>query len=306
MKYLLIIVSLLLISTTAISQSVKEIIVSHYNRDNELISKKASYYDIDGLLMTEVENSFVFDESKTITHFLYDSIGNLKKETVKSQKAYQDSSMDKQWSESKTLTEKDYYYDKNNQISTIKQFSKECNFDTCNTVHYLYEGVSIKREYITNVCNMEYLSRIVDYTYDNKDSLVLEKAVFMNDTADVIYSVQYSYDNDKNEMIRENYAQYYDSIYLSEKTVSTIEYLDEKNIKRISFVKSGTEVDYNIDNSNERGKYLDNTFINYNTLEKKEFEYDQKNRITQINFYDNLDTLDLKLVWYLKFEYKYY
>lgn len=290
-------------------QIIKEKAERLFDNNRRLIEKTEEYYNESGKLVKSVRTDYRSNESITITNYLYNGGGQLVKEIFSGLRSYKDSSNKIHWLDTSIVSITDFIYNLSGQIKFEKEYSFQCNFDTCNITEFFYDGKLLTKKFCRNDCSLKRLNYNypIYYEYKKNDSLILEKALEPTDTTKIWYLHSYNYDFLPDKFIYEKYYRKDDSLQLDNRTVTKTEYLTDGRKSRVTYLEKA--LSYEEFNYYKNGQLKSQVSIrNGRPIWKIVYKYDKKNNIIRLETYDenNNKRNNLKLYYYQIYEYKYY
>lgn len=280
-----------------------------FNSKKDLIRKTEEYYNLHGRITKSVTTDYRSKISVTITDYFYNESGKLAKEIFSGLHTYHDSMGKIHWTDTIIIYIKTVTYNSKGQAFLEKEYSFQCNLDTCDITEFFYEGNLLIKKFCTNDCSMKRLgyNYPIYYKYDSNDSLILEQAFGPIDTTKIWYSHIYDYSQLPDKFIYEKFNRKDDSLHLDTRTVTKTEYLSNGNISRVTYLeKSLSFVEFDYYNSGQLKSQV--SIRNGRPIWKLVYKYDKRNNVVRIETYDeNKDKKNkLKLYYYQTYHYKYY
>lgn len=280
-----------------------------YDNKKHLLEKTEESYDLAGHLIKSITTEYRNNVSVTITNYIYNESGKLSKEIFSGIRSYQDSLGKTQWTDTSIISVITFTYNSKGQIILEKEYSFQCDLDTCDITEFLYDGKLLTKKYCTNDCSMKRLAYNypIYYKYDRNDSLILEQAWGPTDTTKIWYAHTYDYSHLPDKYIYQIFYRKDDSLQLENRTVTKTEYLPNGRKSKIIYLEKTL--------SYELFKYYKNgnlksqiTFRNGKPIWKLVYKYDRQNNVVKIETYDESGEKDnkLKLYYYQTYEYVYY
>jgi antitoxin component YwqK of YwqJK toxin-antitoxin module len=280
-----------------------------FDNKKNLIEKTEESYNLVGILTKSVTTDYRNNVSVTITNYYYNEAGKLAKEIFSGLHSYQDSIGKTHWTDTSIISITTFTYNSKGQIILEKEYSFQCNMDTCDITEFYYEGKLLTKKYCTNDCSMKQLgyNYPIYYKYDSNDSLILEQAWGPIDTTKIWYAHIHDYSQLPDKFIYEKFYRKGDSLHLDDRTVTKTEYLSDGKKSRVTYLEknlSYEEFDYY-----KNGQLKSQVSIrNGRPIWKLVYKYDKRNNVVRIETYD--DSKDkknkLKLYYYQTYDYKYY
>lgn len=290
-------------------QTLKEKVEMLFDKNNSLIEKTQEFYNKNGQVIKSVNSDYKENESISITDYNYNEKGQLVKEIFSGLRSYIDSSKIIRWTDTSIISVTHFIYNLSGQIQFKKEYSFQCNLDTCDITEFFYEGKLLTKKFCTNDCSMKRLNcnYPIYYKYDKKDSLILEQALGPTDTTKIWYTHSYNYSFLPDKYIYEEFYRKNDSLRLENRTVTKTEYLQDGRISKVTFIEKTS--------SFEDFEYYRNGLLksqvsirNGRPTWKLVYKYDKQNNIVRLETFDENKDKDnkLKLYYYQSYEYKFY
>lgn len=306
-------ISLILIGLfiQAKGQTIKKKVETLFDNNRNLLEKTEESYNINGLLTKSVYTTYKQDKSITITNYLYNKSGQLIKEDFYGLDSYRDSTKKTYWTDTSIIYIKTYTNDTVGRVLNEKEYSFQCNLDTCDMTMYFYEREKLIKKYCILNCTSTglYNSYPIYYKYDINDSLILEQAMEPKDTTKVWYANSYDYSSLPDKYIYQRFYRKDDTLQLDSRTVIRNEYLpDGKKSKTIYLEK---KADYIFFQYYKNGLLKSQSYVSNGIICRKwTYSYNKEGKIVKYKNYDNnrIKAKDkkLKLYYYQKTTYDYY
>ncbi len=280
-----------------------------FDNNKNLLEKTEESYSSAGQLTKSVTTDNRNNLSVTITDYFYNESGKLAKEIFSGLRSYQDSTGKTHWADTNIISITIFTYNSNGQTILEKEYSFQCDLDTCDITEFFYEGNLLTKKYCTNDCSMKRLgyNYPIYYKYDSNDSLILEQAWGPTNTAKIWYAHSYDYSSYPEKYTYQRFYRKDDSLQLEDRTVTKSEYLKNGKKSRIIYLEKNSSYELFEYYKNENLK-SQISVRNGKPILKLAYKYDKQNNVVRIETYDeNRDNNNkLKLYYFQTYDYIYY
>lgn len=294
---------------SATGQTLREKTEKLFDMNKGLIEQNVEFYNLKGQKVKSITTDYKNSLSITILDYIYNESGKLSKEIFSGLRSNQDSIGKTNWTDTSIISITEFTYNEKGQKTLKKEYSFQCNLDTCDITEFFYEGKFLTKIYCRNDCSMKRLgyNYPIYFKYDSNDSLILEQFWGPTDTTKVWYAHTYDYSHLPDELIDQRFYRKDDSLQLENRTVTKTEYLPDGRKSKIIYLEKSQ--------SYELFKYYKNlnlktqiTFRNGKPIRKLVYKYDKQNRIVRIDTYDESkeNNNKLRLYYYQTYDYLYY
>lgn len=280
-----------------------------YDNKKNLLEKTVESFDLAGRSTKSITTDYRNNVSVTIIDYYYDESGKLTKEIFSGLHSYKDTLGKTHWSDTSIISITTFTYNSKGQTILEKDYSFQCDMDTCDVTEFFYEGNLLVKKYCTSNCSLKRhgYNYPIYYKYDSNDSLILEQAWGPTDTTKVWYAQTYDYSSFPDKYIYQRFYRKDDSLHLENRTVTKTEYLPDGRRSKIIFLEktlSYDQFDY-YKNGNLKSQLL---VRNGKAIWKLVYQYDKRKNVARIETYDESEDKNnkLKLKYYQTYDYEYY
>lgn len=280
-----------------------------FDNNKNLLEKTEESYSSAGQLTKSVTTDYRYNLSVTITDYFYNESGKLAKEIFSGLRSYQDSTGKTHWTDTSIISITVFTYNEKGQTTLKKEYSFQCDLDTCDITEFFYEGNLLTKKYSTNDCSMKRLgyNYPIYYKYDSNDSLILEQAWGPTDTTKIWYTHSYDYSSYPEKYTYQRFYRKDDSLQLEDRTVTKTEYLKNGKKSRIIYLEKNSS--YELFEYYKNGNLKSQISVrNGKPIWNLAYKYDKQNNVVRIETYDeNKDNNNkLKLYYFQTYDYIYY
>lgn len=280
-----------------------------FDSKKNLIEKTVESYNTSGRITKSVITNYRSNVSVTIKDYFYNESGKLAKEIFSGLRSYQDSTGKTYWTDTIIISITNFTYNSKGQIILEKEYSFQCDLDTCDITEFFYEGNLLTKKYCTNDCSMKRLdyNYPIYYKYDSNDSLILKQAREPTDTTKVWYAYSYDYSLFPEKYIYQRFYRKDDSLQLEVRSVIKTEYLKDGKKSRIIYLEWTSA--YELFEYDKNGNLSSQISVrNGKPIRELAYKYDKQNNVVRIETYEeNKDKNNkLKLDYYQTYDYEYY
>ena len=297
------------LSGHVVGQPLREKTEKLFDMNKVLIEQTTEFYNVEGQKIKSITTSYRNGSSITILDYTYNASGKLSKEIFSGLYSFENSAGATLWTDTNIISITMFTYNEKGQTTLKKEYSFQCNLDTCDITEFIYEGKRLTKQNCTNDCSMSQLgyNYPIYYKYDSNDSLILEQAWGPTDTTKVWYAHIYDYSNLPDKSIYERYYRKDDSLQLEVRTVTKTEYLPDGRKSKIIFLDE--YLCYEQFEYDKKGNLkLQTSIRNGEPIWKQTYKYNKQNKVARIETYDQSKPGNkrLKLNYYHTYAYVFY
>jgi len=292
------------LSGSATGQTLKEKTEKLFEVNKGLVEQTNEFYNTGGQIVKSITTDYRNSVTVTISDFIYNESGKLLKDIFSGLRSYQDSLGETHWTDTSIISITVFTYNEKGQTTLKKEYSSQCNLDTCDITEFFYDGNLLSKKYCTNDCSMKHLgyNYPIYYKHDRNDSLILEQAWGPTDTSKIWYVHTYDYSSFPNKYIYQRFYRKNDSLQLENRTVTKTEYLPDGRKYKIIYLEENESYDQ-FDYYRNGNLKSQESVRKGKPIRKLIYKYDKRNNVDRLETYDKVKNNKLKLYIYQTYDY---